>query len=378
MGSPRSERIRFHLLSPMRVGVLLHPYGERHPAGLGRYIFDLTKHLIEEGRQHHFLVYLRDEIKEQPLFSGRNWETIVLRGGRLVLEWGLRVAAPADIYIFNTPVMPLTWRPRSIVIALDFAYMRFLPRSLVMCGWKEVLRFYHSLSLRRAHHVVAISAATKEDTVSFFKVPSDKVTVIYPGFTSICATSPQQIPVPSNFFLFVGAVKERKNVVTVVRSFLEFRRRNAGYSLLIAGHAAGQYFEGIKDIVNSNGAEGEVVFLGHVSDSVLSFLYRNATALVFPSLAEGFGFPVLEAMDCGVPVITSRTSSLGEISGNAAHLVNPADEIELSTAFEILAHDASYRDILVERGSRRSAEFNWKRTAESFLSLIADVCSKQK
>ncbi|MCR4283771.1 MAG: glycosyltransferase family 4 protein [Parcubacteria group bacterium] len=359
----------------MKIGIILHPYGEGKPAGLGRYILELTKSLIENDKDNEYIVYLKEKPKIMPEFITSNWRVEVLGLGRFWREIGFFFAPKADIYIFNTPVMPIFFRSKkSIVIALDFAYLYFKPDGIKERINNFLLYKMNSFALKRADKIVSISEATKKDIIKLFNILDKKIEVIYPGFSKICAFPSEEIAVPLNFFLYVGVIKERKNLLNIIKGFYEFKKENkSDIKLVVAGKGSGAYYEEALSFVEEDDLKEEVVFLGFVNDNQLSFLYKNARAFIFPSLIEGFGMPVLEAMDCGLPVVTSRESSLSEVAGGAALLVDPKDPKEISRVMERVAFDDKLRDDLIEMGDRRVIDFSWKKCASQFIVLLNKI-----
>ena len=354
----------------MRIGFFLHPYGEKYPAGLGRAILDLAAGLLEIDRENEYFIFAKDKSAPKPEFSGKNWKFFTSAGGKMWMDSLLKEHPEPDVCVFNTPVLPLHKPKKSVVLALDFAY-KYLPSS----GPAEYLRrkatgLYHGFSLRRADEIVAISEATKKDVIKFFRIPAGKIRVVHLGFKKVCGIPEARVNIQGKFFLFAGAIKERKNVLGVVKAFNEYQKENGGYSLVITGHGTGFYYDALCRYIKEEGLEEKVIFLKHCSDAELSFLYKRAEALVFPSFIEGFGFPVLEAMDCGLPVITSRTSSLGEIAGDAAVLVDPGNLTEIKNAMQKIASDAAFKNNLIERGRARAQNFSWKKTTEELLKVI--------
>lgn len=359
----------------MKIGIILHPYGEKKPAGLGRYIFNLSKELIEKYPNQDFIIYTKGEQSKPPEFQGNNWTWVPLGFGRLWMEIGLFFAPKADVYIFNTPVMPLLFKPKkTIVIALDFAYKYLKPGKNSEKLINFMLYSSNKRALKKADKIVSISEATKIDTVKFFGVSEDKNAVIYPGFNKMCDLTAEQVDAPHIFFLYVGVIKERKNLLNIVKGFCDFKKRIlSDCKLVVCGKGGGYYYEEVMSFVENNNLADDVVFLDFVSDSQLSFLYKKAAALVFPSLVEGFGFPVLEAMDCGLPVITSARGSLEEIAGNAGILVDPESHEEISAAMEKIYRDESLRKKMAEAGRERAKNFSWGDCAEKFMKEILKI-----
>lgn len=357
----------------MKIGIVLHPYEEKQPAGLARTIFEFTKGLLQVDETNEYIIFLKKPPLTRPELPGKNWRVEILGDGFFWLE-RLRHAPQADVYIFNTPVLPLFFRPKkSIVLALDFGYI-LLNHAKKWVDWRRELTYrYHWLSLRRADRIVAISEATKQDTIRLFCVPPEKIDVVLCGYKKICAVPETAIALPPKFFLFVGFVKARKNVLTVVKAFHHIAADVPDHDLVIGGFSDNAYGNTIRAYIETHGLESRVHWIGHLNDGQLSFLYRRATSLVFPSLVEGFGFPVLEAMDCGIPVITSSVSSLPEVGGDAAVLVDPLHPEAIGEAMKRIANDPRYRDELIQKGKIQAARFSWTDSARQLKAIIERV-----
>ena len=356
----------------MKIGIILHPYGENKPAGLGEYIFELTRSLVEADEKNEYLIFLKSRIKDSPIFRGKNWQVYIIGFGSLWRDLGLFFAPRADIYIFNTPIMPIFFRPRkSVVIALDFAYTYFPVRGFGEYWQNKILFWLNGFSLRRADKIVAISEDTKKDVVRLFKVAEEKIEIIYPGFRNLSDAPQKELMIGSPYFLFTGVIKERKNVYNIVRAFLDFKKRyQTRHKLVIVGKGGGLYLEKILVLIKRQAMQEEIIFTGYIDLPQLVYLYKHAVALVFPSLVEGFGFPLLEAMSCGLPVITSDSSSLAEVAGGAALVVNPAKSEEITRAIHRLASDEILRKDLINKGSNRLKDFSWHKGAKIWTELL--------
>jgi len=359
----------------MKIGIILHPFDEDKPAGLGRYIFDLTKNLVESDKDNEYIIYLKNRPRNKLSFNGENWRVEVLGFGKLWRDFGLFFAPKSDIYIFNTPVMPLFFKPKkSIVIALDFAYKYFESKNI-----KEKIRNFllfrmNKFALRRADKIVSISEATKKDIINFFEILPSKIEVIYPGFKNICLLKPKETDVPKKYFLFVGVVKERKNVFNIIRAFAEFKKRDKqDYKLVVVGKGKGEYYESILSFVSEEKLTEEIIFKDFVEDNELCHIYKYAEALVFPGLVEGFGFPLLEAMACGLPVVTSNRSSLSEVVGDAVLKVNPEDIKEISGAMEKICENEELKRDLIKKGVDRVKYFSWQKSCRQLLDILNSI-----
>ena len=354
----------------MRIGIILHPYGEDKPAGLARTIFEVVCGMLTVDRENEYVIFLKKEPHTRPRFAGTNWRIEILGDGYFWLN-RLKDRTPCDAYLFNTPVLPILWKPnRAVVLALDFAYYYFPPKGVTARILNWATFWYHKRSLHRADSIIAISEATKTDTIKLFGIPAERVHVVLCGYKNVCAASEVALDLPEKFFLYVGVLKERKNVLNVVRAFSEFVRGHPAFKLIIGGKAEGAYAEEVRRYIDEEGIGREVVFVGHLNDGELSYLYKKAFALVFPSFIEGFGYPVLEAMSCGLPVITSDISSLPEIAQDAALLVNPYNPVAITSAMERMISDPKLREALIEKGRIQARKFSWERTAKLYLESL--------
>lgn len=350
---------------------MLHPYGEDQPAGLARTIFELTKGMLAVDTHNEYIIFLKRKPRVMPVLPGSNWRVHVLGDGFLWLN-RLKQAPLCDVTIFNTPVLPLLYTPKkSVVLALDFAYYYFPPRGLraTLLNWFTF--WYHRYSFSRVDRIVAISDATKQDVVKLFHIAPYRIDVVLCGFKDVCKAIQTPIDVPEKFFLFVGVMKQRKNVFNVVRAFRSICNQFPEFMLVLGGRAEGEYVDDMKQYINKEGIEHRVFFVGHLNDGELSFLYRNAHALVFASFIEGFGYPVLEAMACGTPVITSKTTSLGEIcQNNSALLVDPARVEELAVAMGRIASQPQLREELIKNGYAQVRKFSWEKAGREMIEVI--------
>ena len=349
----------------MTIGLVLDPYGEKEAGGLGRSIKALAEALIREGAEHRFLVYTKGGAPE---LVGGNWEHRSLGRWPLWRMPGSRFV-PSDLMIFFTPVMPLFFRPkRSIVLVHDLAYLDMKRTGSIRHLIRRTLLYaLHGWSLRRADLVACVSLYTKAQVIEHFKIPESRLVVVHNGFIPL-GDREEEIQVPEPFFLFAGVLKRRKNVEGVIRAFASFAAQtDMPHTLAIAGKTEGAYYEAMVRVINTLGIASRVRFLGYVTDAQLRYLYMHAEALVFPSFIEGFGMPILEAMDLGCPVITSDSGALAEVAGTAALLVTPRDTEEIAAAMKQVAEDPALRTRLVADGRVRAATFSWKRAAHEYL-----------
>ncbi len=352
--------------------MLLHPYGEKHPSGLGRAVLELAKAIMHAGSQHTYSVYVQDD--SVPLVvPGVSFKIRSLKR-KPIWRAKRQVFDPTpEIYIFFTPVIPFLFKPkRSIVVAHDFAYLSFRHGSPKAWFNRTLLFYMHRRSMRMADMVVAVSEETRQAIIERFGIAPEKVKVVYNGY--IALPEPETIEVPEKYFLYPGTLKARKNIPNILRAFAFFKEKHTGeFSLLITGKTGGAYYEELYALIDKLDIGGAVRFTGYVSDAQLSYLYRHTQAVVFPSLLEGFGMPVLEGMEAGVPVITSNTGALAEVTGSAALLVDPHNPEAIAQAMRRVIDDSAAVQMLVEKGYVRAQEFSWEKAGEEYIKLLKNL-----
>ena len=225
--------------------------------------------------------------------------------------------------------------------------------------------------LKRANRIVTVSEFTKKDVIQHYKIDASKIDVCYNGcreeFKPISIIEKEKILKQNTegipYFLYVGAVHPRKNVHRLIEAFDVFKKQHSSpLKLIICGRFAWQTGE-VKTAFDKAFHQKDIIFTGYVSDEEVVQLTAAAQVFVYVSNFEGFGIPILEAMHCDVPIITSNTSSMPEVAGDAALLVNPESVEEIANALSQLAFDANLRQYLIEKGRIQRTKFSWEKTA---------------
>ncbi|HXH83600.1 MAG TPA: glycosyltransferase family 1 protein [Candidatus Tectomicrobia bacterium] len=279
-----------------------------------------------------------------------------------------RVRGRACRAVLNTmPEAVLADGPPQVTVVHDLLPLHFpaeYPRQ------QHYFRHFVPRVLRCSRVVVADSESTRQDVIRHYRIDPVRCRVIYPGYEA-GAFAEDGEPVSRTagppYFLYVGNLFPHKNLERVVAA-LAVVRRERSCRLVIRGD--GRHRAALEATIRALAVEDAVTFAPYAAERALRDLYAGAVALVFPSLYEGFGFPVLEAMACGTPVITSRTSSLPEVAGDAALLVDPTSTAELAGAMERLLADERLREALRHRGRAQARRFSWGDTAAQFSALL--------
>jgi glycosyltransferase involved in cell wall biosynthesis len=353
------------------------------PTGTEVYSRRLIQALLElESQQtpvrHVFRLYLRDA-PPADAFPGADLRVIPFPRlwTHIRLSWEM-TRRPPDALFVPAHVLPPIHPGASLVTIHDLGYLYF-PQA-----HPRLQRLYLDLSTRwnarAAACIVADSKATKADLVARYRTPPEKIVVAYPGYDDTLApvrdpavieAAKARYGIAGDYLLYLGTLQPRKNLARVIEAFASLQ---SGASLVLAGRR-GWLYDDLFDRVRRLGLERRVRFPGYVADEDKAALLSGASAFVFPSLYEGFGLPVLEAQACGCPVITSTTSSLPEVAGDAALLVDPQDTVAIAAAIRRIAADSGLRTTLVERGLANVRRFSWEACARATLDAIEE-CAK--
>ncbi len=234
-----------------------------------------------------------------------------------------------------------------------------------------------ALAIKKADHVIAVSDNTKKDLVRHLDISADKISVIHNGVDHAVFKPNGTGKLPFPYVLYVGSERPRKNLETILSALARLKKQGDFPDLkLVKVGSPGRsetYREATLDFVNKLGLQDQVVFVGHVPDQELSTYYSSARALVYPSLYEGFGLPIVEAMACGCPVITSSISSLPEVGGEAGLYVDPHDVAGLMQTIAQVLRDESLRAQMIKRGIERSSQFSWTKAANATMDVYRQV-----
>ncbi|MEO1513859.1 MAG: glycosyltransferase family 1 protein [Bacteroidota bacterium] len=353
--------------------------------GIGRVSYELSRRLVEQHPEDEFLFLFDRAYDPSFLFSDRVTARVVSPPARHPIlwyawfEWGIPKALrqwKADVFFSPDNYCSLRSNCPSLMLCHDLAHLHHPDQipSLVRRYYDHfVPRF-----LQRADHIGAVSAYTQADVQQQYGIEAQKISVLYNGCRDIFqALSPQQqesvrqeFSQGQPYWFYAGAVHPRKNVDGLIRAFNRFKEQtNAPHKLLIGGRWAWQTGP-VKTAYEESAHRQDIEFLGFLSEQDLGQLLGAAYGLVYVSHFEGFGLPVLEAMHSEVPVITSNSSSLPEVAGNAALLVDPKEDAQIAKAMVRLWEEKGLREELIERGRKQRGQFDWDQSAAKLYSLL--------
>jgi glycosyltransferase involved in cell wall biosynthesis len=354
--------------------------------GIGTYIRNLLRHLARLDAYNEYVVLCREEDCASTAELGENFRAIPERS----LPYSVReqLAVPMDLRrekadLFHAPhyVLPPLTPCRSVVTIHDCIHLRF-PQYLPSRLGYAYARSSLWVAAHRSARILTVSEASKRDILEYFNVPESKITVIYNAIDERFSEQPnadevmrvrERYQLNDPFILYAGNIKPHKNLERVIEAFHMIRRGELEHvKLLIIGDEISKY-AALRRTVHRYKLHKHVRFFGFVPDATLAILYRLASLFVFPSLYEGFGLPPLEAMASGTPVITSNVSSLPEVVGDAAMLIDPYEPDAIAGAIRRVMLDDRLRDDMRERGLARAREFSWGRSVSRIKEIYDEV-----
>lgn len=355
--------------------------------GVGRYAFELIERIAKRQASGsspfaEVVVYLPEEKRpHMPAESGTFHYRVVgpkpfwtFFGFPLAL---MLAGRKADVVFSPTHYLPRWVRVPRVIAVMDVSYLRY-PELFKPADLHKLVN-WTAFSVAHAARVITISEFSKRAIIKAYHVPEDRVVVAYPALTEWQAkhtmgTSKKALSTPKRYILTVGTLQPRKNFARLIEAFSQLSDRSL--DLVIVGKK-GWLYEGILEAPKTYGVESRVKFMDFVADDALPALYKNAACFVLPSLYEGFGLPVLEAMSYGIPVVVSNVSSLPEIAGDAGIYIDPEDTKSITEGIaEALAETGAAKTKRIAAGKKRVTLFTWDKAADTVIDVLVSVGGK--
>ena len=385
----------------MRIGIDALSVGNR--SGSGVYTRNLVHNLLEIDRQNEYVILWPKGLEEVPPPHASNAKVILVTSrspigrsvrSRLAFSSGSASQLKVDAFHFPASVGPFLGPFEAMAVVLG-ATMQRQVRTIVTVHDLSFVRHpecfgffrrqYYRAAIGRgaqiADVVIADSMSARRDLIELARVSPDAVCVVPLGVDPelrpvrderVLNSVREKYALPDRFLLFLGTIEPRKNIVRIMESFASIADR-VPHHLVIAGRK-GWHYRDVFRAPRRLHIESRVHFADRIAEPDLAGLYSLADVFVWPSLYEGFGLPVVEAMACGVPVVTSNTSSLPEVAGNAALTVDPLSAEEIAEAVLRVIEDAPLRGELIAKGFVRASGLTWRRTASSTLLVYERLC----
>jgi len=321
--------------------------------GTENYSYQLLKALIKIDKKNRYIIYTRETIP---------WPYLWTQAGLAIQTF----KDPLNVLFVPAHTLPLIRKPglKTVVTVHDLG-SEYLP-SMHQLKQRLYLSLMQKYQLKTATKIIAVSKATKVDLIKL-GIEDKKIKIVHEGYDKELFKNDTESNSKKDYYLFVGTVQPRKNLERIIRAFAKI----ADTKLMVVG-SKGWLADEIYRLPKKLGMEDRIKFLGYVPDKDLPALYSGAIALVFPSLFEGFGLPILEAQACGCPVITSNVSSMPEVAGRGTILVDPYSVMEIVNAM-IRVQATGFRQQLIKKGFENVKRFSWEKCARETLEMLENL-----
>ena len=380
----------------MRIGIDIRTLMDSQYSGVSGYTYNLVRGLLEADKSREYRLFYnsgRDVSHKIPKFSQDNVEIVSTRYPNKIFNYLMqksfsrpKIDRLLGVEHFIAPhinFFSFSEACRKMITIHDLSFLRY-PEffSLRKNIWHQALNVRKML--KRFDTVVAVSENTKRDIVDLAGIPEERVRVIYSGLgeryrpisrqaePDRFAAVQKKYALPENFILCLSTLEPRKNIAGLIRAYGLFRDANSNFKdikLVIAGSRGWKFADIFREWGESK-YRADIKFIGYVDKDDKAYLYNLASLFVYPSFYEGFGFPPLEAAACGLPVIASSSSSLPEVMGKGALLVDPFNISEIALAMAMIINDHNLASGLIEEGKGLRDRFSWEKTSRAYLDLF--------
>jgi len=358
----------------MHIGIDGNEANTKNKVGIGQFAFQLLTHFQKIDHKNRYTIYLSSSPNKDLPKETKNWKYKIIGPRKFWTQWRL----PLELYTTQDRpdifFSPSHYSPRfspipTVCSIMDLSYINS-PSEFTKKDFHQ-LKNWTAYSVKKATRVITISNFTKKEIQKHYQIPGSKITVAHlatdkPNLQGLSLKVPKK-----PYFLCLGTLKPNKNIPLLIKAFSQFLKTKNNYQLIIAGKKGWLYHD-IFQTVQKLKLQNKVVFTGFITETEKWSLLKNAQAFLLPSLYEGFGIPVLEAMSVGTPVICSDTTSLPEVAGESALTINPESEKELIRAM-IKITDSKVHQKYRKLGLKQAQKFSWTKTTKTVLRALESV-----
>lgn len=375
----------------MIIGIDARSLQNNAPSGVSRYTAGMIEALLTQDTDNEYRLFVNAATDIRPYLPQWNflnvrwcvgrWPNKVLNSAISFLHWptiDTLIGGCDVVWVPNAHFVALSPQVKMVVTVHDLSFLLQPDLLTVKKRWWHWFIGLQALC-RRADRVVTVSETTRRDVQRMFGLPAQRVTTVYPGVDSLpapvaLADMHSQWQLPEKFLFHVATKEPRKNVIATIRA-LELLHANGHHTLgLVCAGAVGWKQAAVRRAIAASPVRSHIRVLPYITDAEKQALYQAAVAFVYPSFYEGFGFPPLEAMAAGCPVVASVTGSLPEVCGAAAVLVDPHRPRDIAVAIEAILQDPDYRSRLIAAGTAQARQFSWAESARQLRSVFQQVC----
>lgn len=379
----------------MRIGIEGQRLFRKKKHGMDMVALELIKNLQLIDNENEYVIFVKPDEDRGCIPPAPNFKIVELGGGPYPTweQFALPRAAKREgcqLLHCTSNTGPISSSVPLVTILHDIIYMESIMLFKKGGTWYQKLgnvyrRFVVPPVIRKSLRVSTVSNFEKKRIADFFKLDNKKLITVYNGVgehfkkiadTEILQKAKEKYQLPERFMFFLGNTDPKKNTPNVLKAFAEFNEKSAEkYKLVMLDYEESALQTILTDIGHPD-LRSDIHLTGYVVNTDLPAIISQCTIFLYPSLRESFGIPILEGMACGVPVVTSNTSSMPEVAGDAALLVNPHNSDEIKSAIEKILNDRSLKSQLIEKGLERVSQFSWKIMAENYLAIYKEVVAE--
>ena len=352
--------------------------------GSSEFCYQLLINLFNLDKKNKYTIFLPAEPSSDMPKEEEGWKYEVFSSKKLWTMIGLSKKLSAyknkiDVFFSPTHYLPLGISVPSVISILDVSYLYF--PNLFKKKDLYQLKIWGRYSIKKAKKIITISESSKNDIIKAYGVSEARVEVVYPGIKQVLSMTDlkEKFGISSSYILFVGTLQPRKNIARLIEAFStlvlssKYKEESIKDLKLVIVGKKGWKYEEILKAPEKFGVKERVKFLDFVENEDLPGLYKNALCFCLPSLYEGFGLPILEAMQYGCPVITSNVSSLPEAGGDAALYCNPEDVDDITKNLKLITENLKLREEMIKKGYEQVKKFSWEKTARKTLDVLQEI-----
>lgn len=380
----------------MRIGIEAQRLFRAHKHGMDRVALELIKNLQKIDKENEYFIFVKPDEDHTVITATPNFKVVEIPGGSYPIWEQIKLpkaveAYKCDVLHCTSNTAPIMGNTPVVTTVHDIIYMEGSVFNLLRSKASPYQkfgnlyrRFIVSNVVKKSKRLITVSHFERNNISNFFKLNETQLQAIHNGVgpqfsTAISSEKLERIKekykLPDTYFLHLANKDPRKNTRAVLKAFCEYLRKTTVYpwpKLVLLGYKEADLTEALAAL-NAEEFYKHIVLLGYVADEDLPGVYKLSELFLFPSLREGFGIPIIEAMACGVPVITSNSSSMPEVAGDAAHLINPTNVDELMHGMLEITANTAYRNQLISKGLERSKQFTWSAMASKVLKIYNEL-----
>lgn len=356
--------------------------------GIGRYIFETTKRMVLDHPEDEFYFFFDRAYDPSFIFADNVKPVVVHPQSRhpilwyLWFEWGVPYYLKKyniDVFYSGDTYASMKTSVPTLIVSHDIAYKHYPDH--IRKSHKKYYQTNFPKFHKKADHIVAVSNFTKQDIIVTYGIDPNKVTIGYNatpgGFSPMDEAEKSDIKSALSggnpYFIYVGSLHPRKNVVNLIKAFDIYKKeQETNHKLVLVGRMAWKNEE-LKKTFETTVHRDDIIFTGHITNEQLPKYLAAADALTYVSVFEGFGIPILEGMSSGTPVITSNVSSMPEVAGDAALLIDPHDPASIARGMHEIVSNTQLRQDLIAKGFERAKEFSWEKTANHIYQQLKKI-----